>query len=103
MIEADAQWADIESQIHEAIGQLPDADEFTQDDIGRIVLRARRVNRDAVEACEDSEMLAQDFQVVYHQLIGEIAALMIENARLVRLIEGRAKPSSTYDGYDPLA
>jgi len=104
MIESDEHWADIESQIHEAIRQMPDAAEFTQDDIGRIILRARRVHRDAVEASkvhasdEDLEKLNQVFEPVYHYLIGEIVALMIENARLVRLIEGRQKPSDTYDG-----
>ena len=95
--ESDEQWADIESQIREAIRQMPDADEFTQDDIGRIILRTRRANRDALEAASDRDLLSLNREV-YDTLIGEIAALMIENARLVRLIEGRAKPSDTYDG-----
>ena len=46
-MESDEQWASIEGQIRATIAQLPDADEFTQEDIGCIILRARLVNRDA--------------------------------------------------------
>ena len=78
----------IESQIREAIAQLPDAEEFTGEDIGRIILRVRRVHRD-VEPLDPEDG--------YNYLIGEIASLLIENARLVRIIERRQRPSDSYD------
>ncbi len=104
MSELNEQWASMEPGIRDAIDPLPDADEFTQEDIGRIILRVRRINRDVIDSStvhasdEDLETLNRVFQPVYHYLIGEIAALLIDNARLVRIIEGRAKPSDTYDG-----
>jgi len=104
MSETDEQWASIEREVRDAIAQLPDADEFTPEDIDGIILRTRRVNQDVIDASTvhasdaDMETLNRVFQPVYFSLIGEIAALLIENARLVRIIEGRAKPSDTYEG-----
>ena len=92
--QSDEHWADIECQIREAIRQLPDANEFTNDEIGRMVLRTKRVHRDAYEAIAAGEE-------AYDILIAEIVSLMVENARLVRLIEGRQKPPETYDGWEP--
>lgn len=104
--QSDKQWDSIESEIRKAIIQLPDADEFTTEDIGRILLRVRRVNRDAIDSITanaegvDLETLGLVFRPVYEIMIGEIVSALIENARLVRSIQGRAKPSSTYDWFD---
>ena len=107
--QSDNQWASMESEIREAIIQLPDADEFTKEDIGRILLRVKGFNRDARDSITanaervDLETLDRVFQPAYTMMIGEIVSVLIDNARLVRLIQGRAKPSSTYDGFDPTA
>ena len=44
--------------------------------------------------------LGRVFRPVYEMMIGEIVSVLIDNARLVRLIHGRAKPFSTYDWFD---
>lgn len=50
--EIDQQWTSIEPEIRDTLAPLPDADEFTPEDIGRIILRVKRVNRDVLSAIE---------------------------------------------------
>jgi hypothetical protein len=79
---SEAQWAEIEGAVRQAISELPDADEFTANDIGRILMRVRRINNDVLEG------IGQVFKPVYSCLIGEVVSLCVEIVRIDRKMGG---------------
>ena len=89
---SEEQWSNLEEGVRQSIRELPDAAEFTVNDIGRIVARVRRINNDVLEtsatAARDIEIEGMDrvFQPVYAYLIGEIIGLCIEVVRLDKQI-----------------
>lgn len=90
---SEAQWADIERTVRESIASLPDADEFKPNDIGRIITRVRRVNRDVIDSVQlpapavSADVAERFFKPVYSSLIGEVTALCIELVRLEQQLQ----------------
>lgn len=86
----EAQWFELEEAVRESIRRLPDADEFTVNDIGRIIARVRRVNNDVLDISAERPQgtevqgSGQILTPVYSYLISEIIALCIELVRVRR-------------------
>ncbi len=91
---SEAQWAEIEGAVRQAISELPDADEFTANDIGRILMRVRRINNDVLDTMTEAaqgvelEGIGQVFKPVYSCLIGEVVSLCVEIVRIDRKMGG---------------
>ena len=83
----DEQWAGLEAAVRESLGNLPDAEDFTANEVGRIIARVRRVNNDVLDAARQAPE-GEEMGPVYSYLIGEIVALCVDVARLKRGTNG---------------
>ena len=92
---SESQWDGIERAVRQSIRELPDADEFTANDIGRILTRVRRINNDVLDTMTESAQsvditgIEQVFEPVYSYLIGEVVSLCVEIIRIDRKMGGR--------------
>ena len=87
------QWDELEQTIRDSLKQLPDADQFTANDTGRIIARVRRINNDVIDAAAEAtggEAIPGMERVlgpVYSYPIGEIVRLYVDMIRLEKRVE----------------
>jgi len=82
------QWEELADQIRDSIHQLPEAAEFTEKDISRVLEWMQRINTDVINSVPlpikgvDPDALQKVIEPIYGILVGEIVALCCEIIRM---------------------
>ena len=90
---ATEQWDELEQAVRDTLKQLPDADQFTPNDIGRIIARVRRINNDVIDTATEATGgeaipgMERVWGPVYSYLIGEIVGLCVDMIRREKRLE----------------